>query len=310
MAHLARAVRETGAMDDPGRPPAAAPTGAPRPRWAQDLLVLAATPTTARAAVPFLSVLGLGHEVASWHQVRPTGRRPDAILATRVEVLPGLPEVPTAVWVNDVASLRAAARRGVEVALTSRTDLLDFGAVLVPRAGVDVTQWPARSPEERAADRAAAGLPEHLAVAVDHHGVTDDITTTLALASAAVVTGPMVPVALALGTPVVTSPVTAQRLGLHAGLEVEVVAGARRADAAARDLARDPARAADLSRRGRRFAEHHLDLRHVAEIVGPRLGLGAPRRVLDLRSYDPDATAELAVWELFEPDRAEPGMVR
>lgn len=243
------------------------------PAWSSSTVALVATPQTARSAIPFLSVLGLGRSVASWQQLRAEGGRPDAFVATRVELVPGLVDAPVAVFVNDRPSLRAAAHQGVEVALTNDQRLLDHGAVLVPRAGVDIARWRVRSAEERAEARRALGLPDDLAIAVDHPHVTDDVLAALSLAAAAVVTGPMVPLALALGTPVVTSPVSAERLGLHPGLEVQVVAGRRRADAAARALANDPRRATELSRRARRFAEHHLDLGHAAEIVAERLGL-------------------------------------
>lgn len=278
MADRRGAVRETFDMVEPvtphARSAAAAPPTARDRAWSTATVALVATPGSARAAIPFLSVLGLGRHVVSWQQLRATGARPDAYVATRVELLPGLTGAPVAVFVNDRPSLRAAARRDVEVALTSDQRLLDHGAVLVPRSGVDVARWRIRTPDERAAERTRLGLPDVLAVAVDHARISDDVVAALSLASAAVVTGPMVPLALALGTPVVTSPVSAERLGLHPDLEVEVVAGARRADLAARDLAADRARAEELSRRGRRFAEHHLDLGHPAELVAARLGLG------------------------------------
>lgn len=265
----------------------APPTVGDRPAWSSSTIALVATPQTARAAIPFLSVLGLGRSVASWQRLRADGGRPDAFVATRVELVPGLADAPVAVFVNDRASLRAAAHQGVEVALTNDQRLLDHGAVLVPRAGVDIARWSVRTAEERAEARRELGLPDDLAIAVDHPHVTDDVLAALSLAAAAVVTGPMVPLALALGTPVVTSPVSAERLGLHPDLEVQVVAGRRRADAAARALAADPTRAAELSRRARRFAEHHLDLGHPAEIVAERLGL-PPAEGVPARSDDAD----------------------
>jgi hypothetical protein len=274
-------VRETLGMPDPVRthPREAAGThdddAHALPAWSSATIALVATPVTARSAIPFLSVLGLGRSVVSWQQLRPTGRRPDAYVATRVELLPGLVDAPAAVFVGDRESLRAAARQEVAVALTKDQRLLDHGAVLVPRGGVDVYRWTARTPAERAEMRRELGLPEHLAVAVDHPHINDDVVAALSLAAAAVVTGPLVPLALALGTPVVTSPVSAERLGLHPELEVEVVAGRRRADVAARELAADLDRAGERSRRGRRFAEHHLDLGHAASIVASRLGLPA-----------------------------------
>lgn len=284
------------------------------PAWTSGTVALAATRTTARSAVPFLSVLGLGREVASWHRLREEGRRADAVIATRVELLPGLDEVPTAVFVNDWEALRAAVRHRVRVALTHDQQLLDHGAVLVPRAGVDLARWRPLDPHARAEIRRELDLPDAFAVAVDHPRPTDDVVTALSVAAAAVVTGPMLPLALALGTPVVTSPVSAQRLGLHPELEVEVVAGVRRADLAARALAADLDRAVELSRRGRRFAEHHLDLSHPAAHVAERLGLSpvphltprnppvaptgrAPTPVrpgtIDLTATDPTATEEV-----------------
>ena len=249
--------------------------GADRPAWSTATIALAATPHTARSAIPFLSVLGLGRSVVSWQKIQHTGQQPDAFLVTRVELLPGLTAAPAAVFVNDRASLRAAARQDVEVALSHDQKLIDHGAVLVPRAGVDIACWTVRTPEERLAARRELGLPDDLAVAVDCQRISDDVVAALTLASAAVVTGPMLPLALALGTPVVTSPFSAERLDLHPDLEAIVVTGRRRADAAARELAADHDRAAELSRRGRRFAEHHLDLGHAAGVVARRLGLPA-----------------------------------
>ncbi|CAN5639950.1 hypothetical protein BH10ACT1_BH10ACT1_38190 [soil metagenome] len=274
------------------------------------VLALAATPATARRAVPFLGVLGRGTEVVSWHRTA-SGPPPAAVLATSPEVLgDGLPEVPTAVWVDDLAGLRFAAAHGAEVVLSSREDLVDHGAVLVPRAGADVGRWPVLPPVVRTEQRRMLDLPDQFVVAVDHREATDDIVTILALASAAVVTGPLLPLALALGTPVVTGPDTARRFGLRAGVEVEVATGASAADAAARSLAAWDLGAAALSRRGRRFAEAHLDLAHPAAAVRHRLGIGPlPRggplgrlsQRLDELSTPADARIRVRVAEAFAP---------
>ena len=238
------------------------------------VLALAATPSTARRAVPFLSVVCLGTEVVSWHHSRRTsGPVPSAVLATSTDVLAGLPQVPTAVWVDDRRALREALAHDVEVALSTSPDLVDHGAVPVPRVGVDVARWPVLPPVARARQRRDLDLPDEFVVAVDHPVATDDIITVLALASVAVVTGPLLPLALALGTPVVTGPDTAHRFGLHAGIEVEVASGAVAADRAARALAAYDLGVAALSRRGRGFAEHHLDLGRPAIVVRHRLGL-------------------------------------
>lgn len=239
------------------------------------VLALAATPDTARRARSFLGVLGMGAEVVSWHRSSaPTAPVPSAVLATSTAVLPDLPPVPTAVWVDDLRSLREALAHDVEVALSTVPDLVTHGAIAVPRTGVDIRRWPVLPPVARAVHRRELDLPEHLVVAIDHTEATDDVVTVLALAAAAVVTGPLLPLALALGTPVVTGPETARRYGLQAGVEVEVASGRAAADGAARDLAAYELGAAALSRRGRRFAELHLDLGHPAALVRHRLGLG------------------------------------
>ena len=97
----------------------------------------------------------------------------------------------------------------------------------------------------------------------------------LAAASVAVVSGPATLLALALGTPVVTSGDTARRLGLRPGRDVEVAADPDAALALAEEIAGDEARAASLSRLARRCAEHHLDLGRPARDVARRLGLTA-----------------------------------
>ena len=236
------------------------------------VLALAATPRTARRAIPFLGVLGLGTDVVSWHHSMDVAT-PNAVLATTTAILDGLPQVPTAVWVDDRASFQTALSQDIEVVLSCHQWLVDHGAVHVPRAGIDVAYWSVSSPLERAAERDRLGLPPQLVVAVDHPTVTDDIATILTVAAAAVVTGPLVPLALALGAPVITSPETAQRLGLRPGVEVEVASGRLTADRAARAIATDLERAGMLSQRGRRFAEHHLDLSRPAAAVRDRLGL-------------------------------------
>jgi hypothetical protein len=106
----------------------------------------------------------------------------------------------------------------------------------------------------------------------------------LAMASAAVVSGPATLLALALGTPVVTSHDTARRLGLRAGRDVEVASSPDAALEIAHEIAVDEARAATLSRHARRCAEVNLDLGRPAREVARRLGLlpspdGAAARV-------------------------------
>ncbi len=249
------------------------------------LLALRADAAGARRIVPFLALVGIDVDVISWSRLVAGGggRGPDAVLATEVGLLDGLPDVPTAVWVGDAHDLRRAAELDVEVPLSSGADLGDRGVVQVPPVGVEVARWPVLPPLVRSRWRLRHELPPHLVVEVDHHARTDDAATTLALSAAAVVMGPLVPLALALGTPTVTSRETARRLGLQAGVEVEVAADQAEADDLARELAHDEPRAAALSRRGRRHAEHHLDLGRPATLVRQRLGL-VPTPAPDRRS--------------------------
>lgn len=256
------------------------------------VLALAATPSTARRATALLSVLGRGTDVVAWHRAAGTTPAPAAVLATTGSVLGELPRVPTAVWVDGERSLALALAHDVEIALSSDPALAEHGVVTVPELGVEVGRWPVLPPAVRAEHRRRLGLPEDLVVAVDHREPTHDVVTSLALAAAAVVTGPLLPLALALGTPVVTGPGTARWFGLRAGLEVEVATQPGQADEAARCLARYDLGAAALSRRARRFAEQHLDLDRPAAVVRHRLGLA--RSPEPARTRLEDRLAELA----------------
>lgn len=264
---------------------------------APKVLALAGTPATARRGTAFLAQVGADARIVAWHGPDPAVQSVDAVLATTVEALAGLPEVPIAVWVDSLAGLRVASTHGVEVPLTSRAELVDFGAVLVPSRGIDVGRYPVLPPLVRARYRLALGLPERLVVAVDQAAKPLDAATNLALVAAAVVTGPWLPLALALGTPFVTSPAAAQRFGLRPGLDVEVAQRPGDADRIASAIAIDQDRASALSRRGRRFAEQHLDLSHPARQVRVRLSLSAAPVI-----ENPMATFESRLAELGTPD--------
>ena len=149
----------------------------------------------------------------------------------------------------------------------------------------------------RSRHRLALGLPERLVVAVDQAAKPLDAATTLALVAAAVVTGPWLPLALALGTPFVTSPAAAQRFGLRPGVDVEVAQRPGDADRIASAIAIDQDRASSLSQRARRFAEQHLDLSRPARQVRDRLDLSA-----DLVVDDATAMFEARLAELGTPE--------
>ena len=259
---------------------------APRP-----VLALVGSGPGPSRSVPLLGVLGIEAEVVSWAVHERSGRpAPDAVLVSEVELLEGLPAVPVAVWVDDHEDLGVAAAARVEAALSHHRELVGQGVVFVPRTGIDTNRWPPIAPLVRQRWRHRFGLPRELVVGLEPGAHPDDLPTDLALASVAVVTGPATVLALALGTPVVTSPDTADRLGLRPGLDAEVAEDPDGAAGLARSVAVDEERAAALSRRGRRFAERHLDLGAPAATLRRRLSLGVsgplpigPRAVVERR---------------------------
>jgi hypothetical protein len=265
--------------------------GADRP-----VLALLAAPGTSGRAVPLLGLLGQVAEVVSWQ--RAEGRSPDAVVVTTVRALPALgdrPSVPTAVWVKHHDEIDVAAGAGVDLLLTAHPELVARGAVLVPPVGIEVDRWPWLAPLVRRRWRERLGLPDEHVVRLEAGTDPADDEQALRTAAAAVVSGPATLLALALGAPVVTSGDTARRLGVRPGRDVEVAADPDQAAELAAAIAADPARAASLSRRGRRCAEHHLDLGRPARVVGERLGLRAmPPRGLD-------ATAAVRLDELGTP---------
>lgn len=259
------------------------------------LALLAATGTSKRA-VPLLGLLGRHATVVSWH--RRAEHVPAAVLATTVgalDALAGEPAVPTAVWVRHHDEVDRARASGATVLLTARPELVARGALLVPPVGLEVDRWRPVAPLVRRRWRERLCLPEQHVVQVESGVEPIEGERALQVASVAVVSGPATLLALALATPVVTSGDTARRLGLRPGRDVEVAASAEDALALAHQVADDDARAAALSRRARRCAEHHLDLGRPARQVARALGLspeplGAQAR-LDLR-LDELATPE------------------
>lgn len=250
-------------------------TGVP-PADDRPVLALLAAAGTSSRAVPLLGLLGQHAEVVSWQ--RRGALVPDAVLVTSVESLPALataPPAPTAVWVRHHDHVDAALAAGATLLLTGRPELVERGAVLVPPVGIEVDRWPAVAPLVRSRHRQALGRPAVHVIKVEGGVEPEDGELELSLASAAVVSGPATLLALALGTPVVTSADTARRLGLRPGRDAEVASNPEAALALAHEIAVDDARAARLSRNARRCAEHHLDIGRPARAVGVRLGLVA-----------------------------------
>lgn len=242
----------------------------------RSVLALVAAPGTSGRAVPLLGLLALHADVISWH--RRDEAVPDAVLATTVGALEAAvdrPSCPTAVWVRHHDEIDRAAAAGATVLLTPDPELAARGAVLVPPVGIEVDRWPAVAPLVRARWRARSGLPDDLVVLADAvEG--DQLDELLRVAAAVVVSGPRTLVALALAAPIVTSAETARRLGLRPGRDVEVAEGPEQAAELAAAVAADEGRAAALSRRARRCAEHHLDLGRPARTVAEELGLVDP----------------------------------
>lgn len=238
------------------------------------VLALAAPRRSSARAVPLLRILGSGIDVVSYRtNERAGGPVPDAILATSVIALPVLPPVPVAVWVDTDEEFDTATSAGVAAVLSSRPELVDRGAIHVPRFGIDVSRWPPIAPLVRSRWRARYDLPADLVVGVDVSIDADRPEETLSLAAAAVVVGDATPLALALGTPVVTSEANARRYGLRPDLDVALAAGPHAAQGLAAEIARDDVLAARLSRRGRHAAERRLDLGSPAREIRRRLGL-------------------------------------
>lgn len=257
------------------------------------VLALLAAPGTSSRAVPLLGLLGAHARVVSWH--RRGDLVPDAVLVTSVDslgLLDTAPPTSAAVWVKHHDQVDQAAERGSFLLLTAKPELVPRGAVLVPPVAIEVDRWPAVAPLVRRRRREAAGLPEVHVVKIDGGVEPLGGEDELAMASAAVVSGPATLLALALGTPVVTSTDTARRLGLRPGRDAEVASGPDAALALAEEIARDDARAAGLSRHARRCAEHHLDLGRPAQKVARRLGLIATP--LGALAHVDDRLAELS----------------
>ncbi|MCU1352887.1 MAG: hypothetical protein JWM05_2096, partial [Acidimicrobiales bacterium] len=227
-------------------------------------------------------------------------RPPDAVLAIGAGALDRAPAgVPTAVWIDDAADLDRPEVRAARVAVTDDPAAEAAGAVLVPRDGVDLMLLPPVALLTRVRWRERYSFDARLVVGIDATADPGgDAPTALALAAAAVVHGPLVATALALGTPVVTSSVDAARLGLRDRVEVLVVD--READAArtARDLAADEATAAALAGRARAFAEAHLDLSRPLLRLLADMGLvpdGDPAGRLDARLDELVAPSDAAI---------------
>lgn len=218
----------------------AGPPGAPRMRADGEaggprrrrVVAVVARPGTTAATRPLVAAL------ARHVDVRALGRAPDpdAVLVTHPRALDRAPPGrPTAVIDGGVVRVG------------------DVGLALPGPAAVSTAAAPPLAPHVRRRWRQRLELDPHLIVQTAALA-PDDVPTGLAVAAAAVVDGSHLPLALALGCPVVTDEVTASAVGAVA--QVHVVLGSR---AEAELLARDERRAAGLSRRAHELARDSLD---------------------------------------------------
>lgn len=253
----------------------AAPASDGRPR--RPVLAVVAIPGTTSRLRPLVRHLATEVEVCSLDRV---DGPPDAVLVTSVAALGSSPpEVPAAVWVTDASELAGVrSQPAVRVTLSDDREAISGGALAVPPDALDAGAFAVMPPLVRARRRESRSLPARLVVTIGPDADPAAAETTLAVAAAAVVTGPMLALALALGTPTVTTATEADRIGLRPGREVVVTVEADAgADALARAVAVDDEWSARLSVAGRRFVESTMDISRIAGTVLRSLGIEPPR---------------------------------
>lgn len=223
----ARAVSTGGA----GVPPATSDVG-DGGREGRKVVAVVAWPGSTEAVRPLVAALARHVEVRALSRAP----APDAVLITHPRARHRAP-----------AGLRDAVVDG---------DVLRVGTAALPLPGstsVATAAWPPLAPHVRARWRQRLGLDPDLVIATVAWS-PDDVPTGLAVAAAAVVDRLRLPLALALGCPVVTDAAAAEAVGAADGDHV-VVGGWIEAEA----LARDQRTAARLSRRARQLARDRLD---------------------------------------------------
>jgi hypothetical protein len=186
--------------------------------------------------------------------------------------------IPVAVFVDGTRAVPDDVRERAAVLVACEPlQLQGETVVTLPRDSVDAAAHPPLSPFVRARRREAMDLPSPFVVALGCDPRTplapELETTALAVVSAAAVVGPRLLVALALGTPVVTTAAEAERVGAHDNAHV-VVAPPQELLGAARDLAADDLRCARLGAQARRLVETTRDRRAIVQEILLRLGIG------------------------------------
>jgi hypothetical protein len=263
------------------------------------LLALIAGTTDTRPAAPLLAAL------RPWCRTLasdPGLGRPDAYLSLAVDGAPleaalRSPD-PVAVVVDSFGRIPADVRNRADVFITRdehTTEQLGDRAVLIPLDALPASAHPPLTPFVRSRWRERLHLPEtmllRLGVAEPWTGPPHAVIAALAVCSAAVVHGPRLLTALALGTPTVTDDANATRVGAVSNVHA-VVGTPFDSDRLAEDLADEPRRATAIGWGGRLLVEARHDLDAMARTVLERLGIGpAPFPVAPLATLDEELAA-------------------
>ena len=218
------------------------------------------------------------------HALDPGLGAPAAILATSPAAI-GLDDLlrgraPVAVVADSHSMLTAATLAHAAVIVVRDAETagdVDDRAVLWRRDAIATADHPYLSPFVRERWRARLGVPNPMVVEFGSASPSPiaeaDALAALAVASAAVVRGPLLVPALALGTPVVTDAASAAAIGAEASVHL-AVSPITEARAVADTLAADPGRATALGWGGRQLVEEEHDLGRVAFAVITALGIG------------------------------------
>lgn len=235
-------------------------------------------------AAPLLPLLGA---LRSW--CRPCAPdanlgTPDAYVATSTRAI-GLDAalagpIPVAVVVDSASSVTPDVRARAEALIVrDASTVAELGdtAIVWPRHAVRASDHPCVSPFVRERWRIRLGLPSPMIVEFGgiRPSALDPATSTAALTvcSAAVVHGPLLTTALALGAAVVTDAAAASALGAIPFVHL-AVSERHQSSALAEELATDPGRSAALGWGGRQLVEERHDLDGIAQRIVYALGIG------------------------------------
>ena len=207
--------------------------------------------------------------------------------------------LPVAVIVDEASALTdSLVARATTVVVRDDAIARDVGdsAIVWRPEAVTAGLHPSLSPFLRQRWRERLGLPSEFIVEIGtsnptHTGDDDLARSALAVCSAAVVRGPHLVTALALGTAVVTDGASAERIGATPSVHL-AVADSNHARPTADQLGADHPRAAALGWGGRLLVEARFDLASVAFEVADALGIGpTPFPIAPLARLDAELAA-------------------